>query len=321
MSEDRRTFFRNVGAATVVAAALTSAEPFQRAAPAAAAETPRPVPPSPPVALELQEVAAGPLQSVHGTFQTATVVVEKATDGVVFKHLGPIADQELVLTCATGMTPAFYAWISETLAGQVDIRDGAVVQGDRTGVSRVEFFRANIGRVVFPGVDASSRDPLFLEVTLHPERIARTTEAGAPVPLISHKQWLAPNFRLHIDGLDTTRVDLVEPITAEAVFDNGVPPTFLAMNPGNLVIRMPETHAQGLLAWHREFVVLGNNDQSREKYGVLEYLDPRGAEVLFAIEFFNLGIFALSDDLSDRRIRRLRAEMYCEALRFHVGGG
>ena len=84
----------------------------------------------------------------------------------------------------------------------------------------------------------------------------------------------------------------------------------------NLAVTLPEADAESFFAWHEEFVINGSNG---EKNGTLDYLAPNLGQTLFTIQFENLGIFRLTPEkveAGSEQIRRVKAEMYCEAMTF-----
>jgi hypothetical protein len=90
----------------------------------------------------------------------------------------------------------------------------------------------------------------------------------------------------------------------------------------NLAITLPEVDSEAFRRWHEDFVIKGNNGDDAEKNGTLEYLGPNLKDVLFTLTFRHLGIFKLTPEKFDaerENIRRLRAEMYCEEIRFQPG--
>jgi hypothetical protein len=90
------------------------------------------------------------------------------------------------------------------------------------------------------------------------------------------------------------------------------------------VVTLPESQAQSFYDWHEEFVIKGNNGQEEEKNGKLEYLAPNLSDVLFTIDFHNLGIFKLAPEKGEAgsdQIQHVMAEMYCVQMTFTPGKG
>ena len=83
---------------------------------------------------------------------------------------------------------------------------------------------------------------------------------------------------------------------------------------------MADSDADTFRAWVEDFVIKGNNGSGAEKHGTLEYRSP-GQEVYFTLTFKNLGIIKLTRlPLAEAdKIRRVRAEMYCEQMGLQPG--
>ena len=70
-------------------------------------------------------------------------------------------------------------------------------------------------------------------------------------------------------------------------------------------------------------MIKGNNGQEQEKSGALGFLAPNLQESLFTLSFGHLGIFKLAPETAEtsgQSVRRLKAEMYCEEIKFDYGG-
>ncbi|HYF92750.1 MAG TPA: phage tail protein [Symbiobacteriaceae bacterium] len=288
-------------------------------------------------ALELDGVVVGWLFSADGGYATSEVVTEWFGPGMAKKHLAGVKYEDITITAGAGMSKAFYDWISSTLAGSYPRKNGAIiaVSFDSKETSRLEFSNALITEIGMPALDAASKDAAKMTIKFTPERTRLRKSAGERVKLpgdfSKQKTWLPSNFRLRIDGLEqaTSRVNKIEAITIkQKVIENAVgfardyekEPASVEIP--NLVITFPESHADSFYDWHQDFVISGNNGEGKEKSGTLEYLSPDLKEVLFRLEFHNLGIFKLAPDKVEsgaEQIRRVKAEMYCEDMSFSVG--
>jgi len=90
----------------------------------------------------------------------------------------------------------------------------------------------------------------------------------------------------------------------------------------NLVITLSEAYADPFFKWHESFVVNGKNELDHEKTGRLQYLSPDLKSVLITVDFTGLGIFKLTPEkveAGSENIRRVKAEMYCEDIKFRYG--
>jgi hypothetical protein len=87
----------------------------------------------------------------------------------------------------------------------------------------------------------------------------------------------------------------------------------------NLKITMAETHAQSFIDWYEDFVIRGNNVESKEKKGSLTLLSPNRQTELAKIEFSNMGIFRIqSDTTGTDQSKRVTVELYVEKMTFQV---
>jgi hypothetical protein len=115
------------------------------------------------------------------------------------------------------------------------------------------------------------------------------------------KPFLASNFRLKIDGLPTTRVRLIAPLSFRRT-DRGIVPT-------DLVATIPNVDGGPWRAWADDFIVGGNNGQDKEQQGAIDVMAPDLADVLATLTIKQIGIFELTP-ADDASIRSHRASMY-----------
>jgi phage tail-like protein len=286
-------------------------------------------------ALELDGVTMGYLWSAEGGEPTGDVVTEKlGSDHVQRKHIGAVKYEDITIICGASMAPEFYQWIKDTLDHKSTRKNGAIVTMDNSYrvLSRMTFNNAMITEVGFPALDASSKDVAKLTVKLG---IEYSTKSNSTAPLAGaasapklEKKWFPANFILRIDGLDDAmiRVNKIDPIIIkQKIVENVVggqrdyekEPSSIEFP--NLVVTFPESHAASVEKWRDDFIVRGNNS---EKTGSLEFLSPNLQDIYFKLTFTNLGIFKLALEKKEPgsdTVRRNKAEMYCEAMKFDTG--
>jgi phage tail-like protein len=288
--------------------------------------------------IELDGVMAGWVWSVEGGHATSDVVVEKmGPDKIQRKHIGNVKYEDITITAGTGMSKAFYQWIQDTLDRKYSRKNRAIIAADYNGkeVSRMTFTNALITEIGMPALDAASKDAAKMTIKFKPELTRFVSSKGQVIKgaLDSkvQKKWLPANFRLKIEGLDeaTLRVTKIEALVIKQKVvessagerrDSGKEPA--ALEVPNLVITLPESHADAVSKWHEDFVIKGNNAQDKEKTGTLEYLTPDLKTVLFTLTFSKLGIFKLAPEkveAGNEQIRRFKAEMYFEDIKFSYG--
>jgi len=285
-------------------------------------------------ALELEGLPCGFLTSFEGGNITADIVREPmGPDLLQRKHLAGVRIEPITVECGLDLAKPWYDWIAATLNGQASRKNGAIVALDFNykEIGRRTFVNAMISEVEFPTLDASSKEPGRLAVTLVPEslRFDPPSQKLSPPPAVKapgQKQWLASNFRLNIQGLEpaTAKVNKIETWTIkQKTMEQAVgqlremqkQPAGLEYP--NLIVTLPESQAGLLYGWHQDFVIKGNNGQDREKPGVLELLGPDPKIVLAALQFSNLGIFKLAPEPAQPgsdMVSRVKAEMYCEKI-------
>ena len=281
--------------------------------------------------LELDGVQVGAVSSADGGAAFGDVVKEPPGEETFFKkHLGFGGYHDIHFGIGPGMDKSVYNWIGQSLQGKASPVNGALLTVDFRGaiVSRLEFSRAQITEVTFPAVDGSSRQQVRILIGLTPEQTTLVRSPGGTSRIGSSRNTrnaLASNFRLTIEGVNTTRVSKVEALTVKLPFRNNSQGDCLSCGDiqppapidfPNVIITMAQTGAESIESWFQNFVINGENDDASEKKGELVYLAPDLQTPLFTITFNHLGIFELLPDSTSPNIARLVAAMYCESMDF-----
>ena len=284
-------------------------------------------------ALEIDGNVAGFVNAVEGGRAFGDVVKEAGEDVFFKKHLGNPGFRDIRLEFGLDMDKSFYSWIALALQGQPVSLNGAIVGVDLRGnvVSRLEFQHAQITEVTFPAADATSKDAARMSVVLSPQQTVLNRKASGILSVkgpAAQKRSLSSTFRLSVDGLDTTKVSKIDALTVklprisvgddtQACLHCELPPPQKIDFP-HVVITTIEP-ADSLYEWFEKFVIEGNNDDSQEKGGTLEYLAADLKTVLFTIRLRNLGIFELVPVVDQgSSVPRLLAAMYCESMELAV---
>jgi len=286
--------------------------------------------------LELNGVHVGSLRAATGGEAYGDVIEETVgPDLVVRKHIAGLRYSDIEFECGSRMSKDVYTWIADMLDRKSPHKSGAVVTVDYAYKERrrLAFSNALISEVGFPALDATSKDAAHIAVKITPEFAQPAPGSGADVKGSlgggKPKQWLRSNFQLTIDGLDCKMVNRIESLVVrQAVVEGAVGEQrdYLkqpyAIDVGDLVLTLAESHAQDWYAWHHDFVVRGNNGAPFEKTGKLQLLAPSTREVLFELTFKGLGIHRLAGERQSEAgaegISRVRASMYCEEVTFAV---
>ena len=285
-------------------------------------------------AIEIDGHIAGFVNAVEGGLAFGDVVKENGEDFFFKKHLGNAGFRDIRLEFGADMDKSVYDWIAASLAMNYSRKDGAIVGADFQGnvISRLEFQSALITEVTFPAVDATSKDTAKMSIVLSPERTVLNRKASGKLGLTggakAQKKWLPANFRLSIDGIDTKKVSKIDALTVKLPRINfgdcfrceELPPSPIKVDFPDVVVTTGEP-AEPLYDWFEDFVIQGNNGDSSEKGGSLEYLSSDLKTVLFTLKFRNLGIFELMPvavDAGGSTVPKLLAAMYCESMEFVV---
>ena len=284
--------------------------------------------------LDLNNAHAGwLLNSEGGQAHTESVNERLAGGHPVRKHPGNVKVDDIAITCGAAMSKQFYDWLEKSLNYSYDRKDGAIItcDYDYQELVRLNFFEALIAEIGFPAVDASSKEPGKFNLKIATEYTELKYSQGGsvlPVPIdpVKQKRWTASNFRLQVDGFDCRRVLKVDAITIKQnIVENTIGERLIFQKEPaqidfpNVVVTIPENEIEPWYKWHKEFVMDGKSDPSKEKSGSLAYLTSDLSAELFSLSFTNLGIIKFTPDKHDSasdKLRYVRVEMYCEEMRF-----
>lgn len=119
---------------------------------------------------------------------------------------GPARARPITFEVLLPAEPALAAWIGEWLAGRSSRTSGAIISGQWDGVvvARLSFFNAQILSMSIQGLDAFSRAPATLSLTVQPETTRlELRPAVAPLPRGDPAQarLFVNNLRLTVEGL------------------------------------------------------------------------------------------------------------------------
>lgn len=285
--------------------------------------------------LTLDGVNTGFVKSVEGGSIYAEVIQEPAgADYVVRKHIGQPKYEDFTAQIGFSMAKPVYDWISQSWKGNYLRKNGSVVAMDYNmkASSERQFYNALLTEVTIPACDGSSKEPAYLTLKFAPEYTrmvkadATKSAAPSPGPKGEQKAWIPSNFRLEIDGLDTTRVNKIDAFTVKqkVVQDRVGDARDQVKEPGklefpNLTLTVSTASIDAWNGWFDDFVVKGNNGQANEKNGTLYFLATDRQTVLASVKLYNIGIIRLEEDATASnadQISQFRAELYVERMEF-----
>lgn len=262
----------------------------------------------------LEGVVCGLVTSPQGGTISAPVIREPR-GAFVHKRLGAPAPEPIELFLDLYLQKVVYEWINEFWQGQAIAKSGSLIALDANfqATTELQFENAVISATTVPAVDAMSKTACALAVQLSPTA-TNLRNASGPVAGLAptqKKAWLASNFRLNIDGLDTTRVSSVSALT----ITNGEKST---IDFPDLRVLFEEQSSKTWADWHDQFVVQGKNDDTQEKTGSVVFLSPDLQSQLGSVTFSGLGIYRLALEPTlpggPINIRRTVAQLYCQRM-------
>jgi hypothetical protein len=264
-------------------------------------------------ALTLDGVVCGLVASAEGGDISAPVVGE-ASGAFVQKKLGALVTEPIQLSFDLSLQKLVYEWIAASWEGKSSAKNGSVVEldVDHKAATELAFEKAVIASTTIPPMDAASKAPGVLRVRLDAAVTMRRPASGPAVaPMPKQKLWLPANFRFQVDGLDTTHVSKIGPMTVSSSKEGTI-------DFPDVRVLLAATTAKSWVDWHEEFVIEGKSDPSNEKAGSLDFLAPDLQTKLGTVRFFGLGIHRLTREPATERaatqIPRMIAELYCQRM-------
>src|SRR4051812_3375841 len=164
----------------------------------------------------------GLFRSIEGGGVKADVMTyQHGTSYERWRALGKQKYEDIKLQVGMAMSEPFYQWIENFFAGTPMRKDGAILAADfyYRERARRNFTDALIKELAFPKLDASDKNPAYMNVTLAVEDIKFVKGDGnkitQPVGHDDQKLWTSCNFELSLDGLGAAckRVSKIDAFT------------------------------------------------------------------------------------------------------------
>ncbi len=280
--------------------------------------------------LTLNGVKTGVIKSVDGGGISAEVINEpQGPNYFTKKRIGQPKYEDFAIQVGFSNGKQLYDWIQQTWNMARPRVSGSIISADYNWDAKSErqFTNALLTETTIPAMDGTSKEPAYITLKFAPEFIRSVKASGKlTAEKMEQKIFLPSNFRLQIDGLDCSKVTKIESFTVKqgvaskdigSARDSQKEPGKLEFP--NLKITIAETAAQSFIDWHENFVIKGNNNDSKEKNGSLTLLSPDRKTEFAKIEFFNMGIFRIQPDKAQAntdQIKRLTIELYVERMTY-----
>jgi hypothetical protein len=254
-----------------------------------------------------------------------TVVTEPlGPDQIGHKHIGELAYDPIVVEAGLPLPPPLVQLLAGLCSHHATPSTLVLTRYDFNHAPVGSSLQANntlLSTVMFPALDAASREPLRLTFVFYPESVQ---EVAAPAAAASSPgsgpATFASAFSVQIDGLETSAVSRIEPFALGAtlaVDETGIfrentshPSKFEVPN---LVLTLAANHANGWVPWRDDFLLAGNNGQAREKSGRL--ILGSGSQAL-SLHLSQVGLVAFAPTAlaEGEAVPKFRAEIYLEAV-------
>ena len=292
-----------------------------------------------PLALRLGAPALGDITFLRkasgGNVNGRVIAFASGGDPFAEKQLDGTENDDLQVEFGMAMSSSLFDWIAGSWGPNPPSRDGALLGCDSQYTIRSErgFDAALIAETSFPLLDAASKTTGYLGIRLTPRSVVPVMNpAGTKLnmgPGVKQKLWLTSNFRLDIDGINTSKVSRIAPFavrrTIETVMSGGATTLQAGMIQfPSLRITISMVGADSWVDWYDDFVLNGNNGPATERDGSISFLAPNLSDELARVDLKGLGIYRLTmdkdEDAPADQIARLTAHVYCEQMVLVPGG-
>ena len=286
-------------------------------------------------ALRLDGSAApttGLVAGVSGGVFTADVIEHHSgADPFARKMLGPRRHEDIEIEVGAAMPDPVFEWIAASWGPSPPSMDGAVLGFDATFKLQREqgFLDALIAETTFPALDGASKQMGRIGVRITPRELLPPvkpppgTKLGFTLGKSPHKAWQVAAFKLQLDGLSTTHVARIDAFAVRRSIERAQGPG-ATIKPGrtsfpNLRVWLAASGADAWHAWHRHFLIDGNNTDADEKDGAIHLLAPNLSPIA-TIKLHGVGIFRIAPAPEDpeggpgQMVARVVADLYCERM-------
>jgi phage tail-like protein len=277
-----------------------------------------------------------------GHFKADPISYAQGSDFFVTKYAGRAKYDDITISVGAAMSPQFWKWVTASLEGKPQRRNGALVgyDFDYYERSRREFFRGLIAEIAFPALDASSKNAATLGIKITPEYIEykagdghRLTGGQAQDQMTKQKRWLTSNFQFKLDRFkngDGMRTIKVEPFTVKQnVIDNPVGSEPHArkevgrLELPQIVVSFPESQMATWMKWWDDTVGKGER-KGQYSDGHITYLASDQSTELMRIELSGVSLLSIELDKYEAHkegIATAKATLNLEGLKLKTGEG
>ncbi|MBS2021579.1 MAG: hypothetical protein JST92_04165, partial [Deltaproteobacteria bacterium] len=233
------------------------------------------------------------------------------------KHVGELHFADLETLVQIDAHPGLFRWIRDAWFGN-PVRDKIQLETPDNysgGTKIIELAHARIHEVVLPGLDTLSRERRYLTLRILPRGVRRYAGHAVNPMQRDARDFYAQNFQVNIDGIDCSGVISVDPVTVRTVFPEENKGRKSTLVFPDIHLHVDEDKVDPFREWFEDFVIAGNNDDDKERFGTITYLEPLLGGPMAVLQMHHLGIYRVSDEPpAPTGPRRVRVDLYCERL-------
>ncbi|HEX9104189.1 MAG TPA: phage tail protein [Polyangia bacterium] len=289
------------------------------------------------------KASAGFVSGIDGAhFKSDPITYQQGADRYVSKYAGRAKYDDITISVGAAMSPTFWKWVSASLEGNPQRRNGALVgyDFDFCERSRRSFFAGLIAEVGFPALDAASKNAAGLSIKITPEHIEykkgdghKLTGGQAQDQMTKQKKWLTSNFRFSLERFknsDAMKSVKVEAFTVKQnIIDNPVGSEMYArkevgrLELPQIVVTFPESQMEEWMKWWDEAVAKGDR-KGQYTTGVITYYGSDMKSELMHIELDGVSLVSVELDKYEAHkeaIATAKATLNVEGLALKTGEG
>lgn len=278
----------------------------------------------------------GYVKSVDGGAYKGEVAAEQVgPDFTRFKHITTVDIEPISLELGMAVSNRMIQWIGDSWQRKYSRRNGSILHGDFKGKVHYEqqFKDALITETTFPALDATDKNPAYMNVKFQPETLDLHKSSGDLHATVGTKQklWTPASFMLLIDGLDCSKVSKIESFSVKQkvkkLYYGGarqaqIEPTGIEFP--DLNIEMSLAHADDFIKWHKDYVMSGARDMKMEKEGEIIFYNQSMMDALLSVKLKRVGICGiqlLKSEAMAEQVKKVKVSLYCDSMAISPGIG
>ena len=260
-----------------------------------------------------------------GVIDAAIVKDSPGSDLAMRKRLATVNYGDLILE--TGVSDEIIDLIKKAWADE-NLRFTGCLLTTNANFKVVEediFSDSQVIETIIPQCDGASKEAAFFRLRIRPSLIQnkKVYERVIPLPMkVEQKRMMKANFRFELGKLPCSRVAVVDSFSVAINAIDGLRRNRGSLNITahpidfpNLFLTISSADLKDWSAWHKNFLIDGNNSSSDELSGRLVFLAPNFRDELLSIKLEGVGIFSLQRHaITGDKISRFRVGLYCQKM-------